>query len=88
MHFLVVGPGAMGSLFAARLQRAGYEVTLLDYIKERATRINDQGIHVEGVTGHYTVKVPIITGGIPKPPDLVLICVKAYDTREAGMPVQ
>ncbi len=88
MHFLVVGPGAMGSLFAARLQRAGYEVTLLDYIKERATRINDQGIHVEGVTGHYTVKVPIITGGIPQPPDLVLICVKAYDTREAGMNIK
>ena len=88
MHFLVVGPGAMGSLFAARLQKACFEVTLLDYIRERATQINDQGIQVEGVTGHYTVKVPIITGGIPKPPDLVLICVKAYNTREAGMNIQ
>ncbi|MBW2598433.1 MAG: hypothetical protein JRC55_07645, partial [Deltaproteobacteria bacterium] len=28
MHFLVVGPGAMGCLFAAGLKRAGFEVTL------------------------------------------------------------
>lgn len=87
MYFLVVGPGAMGSLFAACLQRAGFEVTLLDYIEERAKRINDHGIRVEGVTGEYTVKVPTTTGGIPKPPDLVLICVKAYNTREASMNV-
>ena len=88
MHFLVVGPGAMGSLFAARLQKAGFEVTLLDYIKERAKQINDDGIHVDGVTGHYTVKVPTKTGSIPKPPDLVLICVKAYNTREAGLEIE
>ena len=87
MRFLVVGPGAMGSLFAARLQSAGFEVTLLDYIKERATQINDHGIHVEGVTGHYTVKVPTTTD-IAKPPDLVLICVKAYNTREAGLNIE
>jgi 2-dehydropantoate 2-reductase len=88
MHFLVVGPGAMGSLFAARLQKAGFEVTLLDYIRERATRINDQGIQVEGITGNYKVKVPTTTGSIPKPPDLVLICVKAYDTREAALNIK
>jgi 2-dehydropantoate 2-reductase len=88
MHFLVVGPGAMGSLFAARLKKAGFEVTLLDYIRERATQINDQGIQVEGVTGHYTVKVPTMTGSLPKPPDLVLICVKAYNTREAALNIE
>jgi 2-dehydropantoate 2-reductase len=78
----------MGSLFAARLQKAGFEVTLLDYIRERATQINDQGIQVEGVTGHYTVKVPTTTGSLPKSPDLVLICVKAYDTREAALNIK
>jgi len=49
MHFLVVGPGAMGCLFAARLKMAGYEVTLLDYLQERARQINNQGIVVQGV---------------------------------------
>ena len=60
MHFLIVGPGAMGCLIAARLKKAGYIVTLLDYIKERADKITKQGIIVEGVSGEYTVNVPAL----------------------------
>lgn len=48
MKFLIVGPGAMGCLFAARLSKAGFDVTLLDYIAERAKQINEQGVLVEG----------------------------------------
>jgi 2-dehydropantoate 2-reductase len=88
MKFLVVGPGAMGCLFAARLKKAGYSVTLLDYRKERADEINAQGIIVEGVTGEYTVKVPALSGELPSPPDLALICVKSYKTREAGQTIK
>jgi len=83
MKFLVVGPGAMGCLFAARLKMADYNVTLLDYIQERAEQINNQGIMVEGVTGEYTVKVPTLSGDLPSPPDLVLVCVKSNNTKEA-----
>lgn len=88
MHFLIVGPGAMGCLFAARLKKADYDVTLLDYKKERAELINDQGIVVEGVSGEYTVKVPTVAGEVPTPPDLVLICVKSNKTREAGQAIK
>ena len=88
MRFLVVGPGAMGCLFAARLKKAGYDVTLLDYIKERAERINKQGIMVEGVTGEYNINVPTVAGEILTPPDVVLICVKSYKTREASQSVE
>ena len=88
MKFLVVGPGAMGCLFAARLKRADYNVTLLDYIQERAAKINNQGIMVEGVTGEYTVKVPTLSGELPSPPDLVLICVKSNKTNEAGQTIK
>ncbi len=85
MHFLVVGPGAMGCLFAARLKMAGFKVTLLDYLEERAALINRQGILVEGVSGDYTAEVPVVvTGKIEETPDQVLICVKAYKTEEAG----
>ena len=88
MHFLIVGPGAMGCLFAARLKKAGYDVTLLDYNKERAEQINNQGIMVEGVTGEYTEKVTTVVGGIPTRPDFVLICVKSYNTGEAGKAIK
>ena len=88
MHFLVVGPGAMGCLFAARLKMAGYRVTLLDYLEERAAQINQQGILVEGVSGEYTAKVPVVSGQVQEIPDLALICVKAYKTREAGQEIK
>jgi 2-dehydropantoate 2-reductase len=88
MKFLIVGPGAMGCLFAARLKKAGFDATLLDYNEERAEQINEQGIVVEGVTGEYTAKVPTVAGGISERPDLVLLCVKSYKTREASQTIQ
>lgn len=84
MYFLVVGPGAMGCLFAARLKKAGFDVTLLDYIEKRATQTNKQGILVQGVTGEYLVHVPTVSGSFPAEPDMVLLCVKSYKTREAA----
>jgi 2-dehydropantoate 2-reductase len=84
MNFLIVGPGAMGCLFAARLKKAGQDVTLLDHIEQRAGLINKQGIRVEGIFGDYTVKVPTVTGKIPVEPDVAVICVKANETRKAS----
>ena len=88
MRFLIVGPGAMGCLFSARLKKAGFDVTLLDYDRERAMLINDQGVIVEGILGEYEVKVPTTAGSPETIPDLVMICVKSYKTREAGESVK
>lgn len=84
MDFLIVGPGAMGCLFAARLKKAGHNVILLDHIKERSDRINAQGIKVEGILGEYSVQVPTMVGEIPGIPDIAVIYVKANDTRQAA----
>ncbi len=84
MNFLIVGPGAMGCLFGARLKIAGNTVTLLDYRKERAEYINKEGISVEGVTGDYRIQVPVITEMMTETPDVVLICVKANQTAQAA----
>ncbi|MBW1998028.1 MAG: 2-dehydropantoate 2-reductase [Deltaproteobacteria bacterium] len=84
MRFLVVGPGAMGCLFAAGLKKSGHDVILLDYKPERAAQINAQGIIVGGVSGEYTVDVPVMTGKVPEDPDFALICVKSYSTRKAA----
>ena len=69
MKFLIVGPGAMGCLFAARLKKAGHDVTLFDHIEKRADLINKQGIKVEGILGEYSVHVPTVTGKIADFPD-------------------
>ena len=84
MNFLVVGPGAMGCLFAACLKKAGNHVTLLDYRPKRVDLINQHGVRIEGITGEYEVQVPAITGKSPEIPDVVLICVKANQTRKAA----
>lgn len=84
MHFLLVGAGAMGCLFAARLKRAGLEVGLFERIPERAQRIRDRGIQVEGVAGTFEVMVPVVSRKPEPGPDAILLCVKSYDTEEAS----
>lgn len=84
MDFLIVGPGAMGCLFAARLKKAGHPVTLMDHMEKRAERINVQGIKVEGILGEYTVKLPVAIGKLSGFPDIAVICVKANETRRAA----
>ena len=84
MHIYIIGPGAMGCLFAAALGKAGHEVTLVDHLEERAAVISGQGIHVEGVTGTYVVKVPVIVSIPPNPPDAVLFCVKSNQTQDVA----
>jgi len=84
MKFLVVGPGAMGCLFAARLSGAGNEVALADHDKDRAQKITEQGIKITGISGTYAVRIPTAVGAAPFAPDFILICVKSTDTRAAG----
>jgi 2-dehydropantoate 2-reductase len=87
MHFLIVGAGAMGCLFAARLKKAGFEVLLYEKIRERVQVIREKGITVEGFTREQGVRVPAWSEKPPGEPDAVLLCVKANDTKEAGTTV-
>ena len=88
MEFLIVGPGAMGCLFAARLKKAGHHVTLLDHMEERADLINKQGIKIEGILGEYTVSVPTVTGQLSGFPDVAVVCVKANETKQAAEDIE
>ncbi|MBW1779918.1 MAG: 2-dehydropantoate 2-reductase [Deltaproteobacteria bacterium] len=84
MNFLVVGPGAMGCLFATRLKKVGHQVTIADYKPQRADFINRHGICIEESTGEERVHVPAVTVKTGEEPDVALICVKANQTREAA----
>jgi len=87
MHFLVVGAGAMGCLFAARLKNAGFDVDLYEKNPERARVIHERGIHVQALAGDDDVRVPAWAQQPPTSPDAVLVFVKANDTEEAAMTV-
>lgn len=86
MKIVVIGPGAMGCLFAGLLAEAGHDVWLLDKSCARAGMIARNGIHLEGIGGKRKVNVKAICKadmiGIA---ELVFVWVKAYDTRQAIM---
>ena len=88
MEILIVGPGAMGCLFAARLFNAGYKVTLLDHNEKRADEINRHGIDIQGVSGSYNARVPVITKLSGINADIVLICVKSGNTIDAAKSIK
>ncbi len=83
MKIVIVGPGAMGILLAASLAKTGEEIWLLDKNKERAEIISKQGLTVEGISA---IKTQVIVTANPAQvgiADLIIICVKSYDTKEA-----
>ncbi|GAB4332828.1 MAG: 2-dehydropantoate 2-reductase [Candidatus Abyssubacteria bacterium] len=84
----IVGPGAIGCLFAAMLKEAGHEVILLDHNPVRAEKIARGGIHIEGVSGTRDVAVSATARALDLPDSrLVIIATKSYDTEKALMSV-
>jgi 2-dehydropantoate 2-reductase len=85
MRIVVMGAGSMGCLLGGYMARAEHEVFLVDTQAERTEAIQTGGIAVEGVGGDFDVEAsagPTYPGDAP--PDLVLVCVKAYDTAQAA----
>ncbi|MDD4939718.1 MAG: 2-dehydropantoate 2-reductase [Candidatus Omnitrophica bacterium] len=84
MKIVIVGPGAMGSLLAAFLSKSREEIWLLDKNAERAARIQESGIAVEGISGSWEAKIRVTSDPAQiKQADLVIFCVKSYHTKEA-----
>jgi 2-dehydropantoate 2-reductase len=85
MRIIIVGPGAMGCLFAACLARSGAEVVLLDHNSTRAAQITRTGITVDDPAGDFHADVSATAkpraAGIA---DLLMICTKSYATAEAA----
>jgi 2-dehydropantoate 2-reductase len=83
----VLGAGAIGSLFGGFLAKEGNDVVLVGREKH-VNAIQKKGLTIrDGV--EYVVKVKAVTSvdQVKTPLDLILLTVKAYDTRQAILEV-
>ncbi|MFF0087275.1 ketopantoate reductase family protein [Streptomyces canus] len=83
MRVLVIGAGATGGLFGARLIQAGRDVTLL-VRPNRAKALRERGLRITGC-GEDTVLAPklLVTGEVTERFDIVLVTVKATGLDQA-----
>ncbi len=89
MKIAVVGPGAVGCLLAALFAKAKEDVFLVDKSKERSEALSKGGVSVEGLGGSWNVPVrACVFGAELRQADLAILCVKAYDTKEAAVSLQ
>jgi 2-dehydropantoate 2-reductase len=83
MRFAVVGSGAVGGYYGARLARAGHDVSFLARGAHLAA-IRSHGLSVTSPLGDFTVRAPAESD--PRaigPVDVVLFAVKTYDNETA-----
>jgi 2-dehydropantoate 2-reductase len=83
VRILVIGAGATGGLFGARLATAGRDVTFL-VRPRRAEVLRERGLRVHGRGQDAAVQPKLlVTGGIEETYDLVLVSVKASGLEQA-----
>lgn len=84
MRILVVGAGATGGYFGARLLQAGRDVTFLVRAR-RAALLAEHGLRVKSQHGDLHIANPPVTLSeqIAAPYDVVLLSCKAYDLDSA-----
>ncbi|HMN80051.1 MAG TPA: 2-dehydropantoate 2-reductase [Burkholderiaceae bacterium] len=83
MRILIVGAGATGGYFGARLAKAGRDVTFL-VRPARAARLAADGLTVKSPLGDFTIAPRLATADrIDGHHDVVLLTVKAYALEQA-----
>jgi 2-dehydropantoate 2-reductase len=84
MRICVFGTGGVGGYFGGLLARSGADVTFLAR-GEHLRALQARGLTLRTVRETFTI--PVKAAGDPRaagPADLVLFCVKSYDTESAG----
>lgn len=86
MNITIIGAGAMGGLFAARLAAAGEQVAVVDVWAEHIACINEKGLTLHEMDHSKLVAWPqaLRQPEDAPPPDLVIIFVKSTMTRKAA----
>src|SRR5271156_2044789 len=88
MKILVMGAGAVGAYFGARMRAAGEDVVLCAR-RENLRAIRENGLALTSLRGDLRIEDPATdTPRDFAPYDLILFCVKAYDTDAAAREIQ
>jgi len=83
VKILILGAGAVGGYWGARLTQAGIDTTFL-LREKRAAKVKAEGLVVKSPKGDAIVPVKVITkGGDGGPYDVVVLACKAYDLDSA-----
>ena len=84
MRILIVGAGALGGYFGARLLAAGRDVTFL-VRPRRAAQLAASGLNVESSFGNLHLAAPatVLAKALQTPFDLILLSCKAHDLSAA-----
>ena len=86
MKICIIGAGAMGGLYGARLIMAGEEVNFVDNRQSVVNNINQQGVHLTGVDGeHWIPAQASTTAGDYFPADIVFIHTDTNNTAVAAL---
>ncbi len=85
MNIAIVGAGVLGSIFGSLFLKKGFNVTLIEVLKERVHLIDKEGLWMQWPDGERTHAQISITSNINEAgvKDVVMVAVKGYHTRTA-----
>ena len=83
MKILILGAGAVGGYWGARLTQSGIDTTFL-LREKRAEKVRQEGLVVKSPKGDAVVPVKVVTKGSEGGPyDVIVLACKAYDLDSA-----
>ncbi|MBT4931837.1 MAG: ketopantoate reductase family protein [Rhodospirillaceae bacterium] len=86
---VIVGAGAMGSLFGGLLAEGGLDVTLLDIWREHVETINENGLRIVGYGGERVIPVKATSDAATiKAADVFVFQCKALSNEDAANSVK
>lgn len=88
LKIAIVGSGAMGCLYGYLLKRIDCQVTLIDTWEEHVKVIKEKGLTVMDGLERKTISMEAVTdaSSLTEKMDLIILFVKAYDTKSAFAP--
>ncbi len=83
MKIGVIGIGAVGGYFGAKLAKAGFDVTFIGTEKS-VQALQENGLTIKSYQGDFKIENPQVAHDYKaiKNADLILLCTKTYNTKE------